>query len=112
MSALAYANAEDERVQATPQLLEAFQAASGDEAELQYVSRGPATFAIVYPLNRIADHELRTPIVVRVEWDDAELVMSSGKLRIWGAGGDIYAALNDFAHTFDSVLRSYRETPR
>jgi hypothetical protein len=108
----AYADTEDER--ATPlasQDIDPLQAATGDTDRQRTSSHGPATFAIVYPLNRLGNQELRKPILVSVEWDDSEYVMSSSKLRIWGAGPDIYSALNDFTRTFNNVFTSYAETP-
>src|SRR5258708_1869133 len=105
-SALAYADREEERPPQSGRI-DPLQAATGDVDRQQVAPHGPgATFAIVYPLNRLGAQELRKPILVSVEWDESEYVMSNSRLRIWGVGADVYGALNDFAHTFNSVLTS------
>ena len=65
----------------------------------------------IYPIWRIRDRELARPIVVTIEAGDADVVMCSSALRVWGVGDDTYAALRDFEQTFDEVLQSYAETP-
>jgi hypothetical protein len=86
--------------------------AAGDRDVLDFAAREPANVtAIVYPLNRLGHHTLRRTIVVSVERDDSDIIMSNSRLRIWGVGRSLYDALDDFATTYIEVLRSYERTP-
>ena len=87
------------------------QSADSNESANSKPRRGPATIAAVFPLNRFGDTELQRPLVVSVEYDDTDIVMCHGKLRIWGAGKDVYEAYEDFKRSFLEIVRSYSETP-
>jgi hypothetical protein len=65
----------------------------------------------LYPVWRLADRELRLPIIVQLESDEHEVIVGSSALRIWGVGPDRYRALEDFKQTFEAILRSYSESP-
>lgn len=88
-----------------------FESAAGESERSARDARAPATLAVLYPLNRLGLRPLRRPMVVSVERDDADVVMSNSRLRIWGVGDSIYDALEDFSKTFTEVLRSYENTP-
>ncbi len=68
-----------------------------------------------YPLWHIEAARTRLhldpPVIVTLEYDDGEVIISNSQLRIWGTGTDQYQALHDFSQTFVDVLRAYEETP-
>lgn len=76
-----------------------------------YCRRSAELVTGVYPLNVLGDRRLVRPLVVSVEHDGPEIVMSNGRLRIWGVGADVYEALADFTQTYADVMASYENTP-
>lgn len=70
-----------------------------------------AAVPVIYPLSRLAARRLKRTLVVSVEQDGSDVVMSNPRLRVWGVGSDVYEALADFSNTFEDVLRSYSQTP-
>jgi len=67
--------------------------------------------SVVYPVWRVADVSLRRPVVVTVEHDDDQFIVSSDSLRIWGVGSTKFEALADFGRTFVELFESYSGTP-
>jgi hypothetical protein len=67
--------------------------------------------SVVYPVWRLGRLSLRRPIVVTVEHDEDQIIVSSEALRIWGSGETKYDALADFGRTFLELLNTYANTP-
>ena len=86
------------------------QYAGDSEVSVRVPALESAPTLTVYPLTRLGDYKLAQSIVVTVEPDDNGVIMNSPKLRLWGAGADVYEASADFAATFFDVLESYRQT--
>ena len=67
--------------------------------------------SVVYPVWRVANVPLRKPVVVSVEHDGDQFIVSSEPLRIWGVGSTKFEALADFGKTFIELVESYSGTP-
>lgn len=54
---------------------------------------------------------LKNALLLHLEPDEDGVLLGSPDLRMWGSGGNMFEALNDFSETFVNVLRSYEATP-
>lgn len=82
---------------------------AADENELRRPLQA-MTAPAVYPVWRIGGRDLSRPIVVRIDGEGGEFVVSNPKLRVWGAGATRHEALHDFAQTFITLVESYTNT--
>ena len=78
---------------------------------LPFAVRDVLPRSVVYPVWRLDRLSLRKPIVVTIEHDDGQIIVSSEALRIWGTGETKYEALADFGRTFLELLNTYANTP-
>ena len=109
MNNLALADYKEQSVRPLLQYVEPVESASGEAVPV--IERQPATLAVLYPLLQLGARPLAKTLVVSVESDVADIVMSNRKLRIFGVGDDVYQALEDFDRTFTQILESYANTP-
>jgi hypothetical protein len=82
-----------------------------DPAERSFVPGNLLPHSVVYPVWRVGEHSLRKPLVVSIEHDEEQVIVSSETLRIWGVGATKFEALADFGRTFVELLENYAGTP-